>query len=120
MAGLRTLLRRFVLPLAIVVVLAPLMHVVFGAVGEYILGSLNAERLFPFSNAHLREEALEGAYAPLGDPLFVMFSLLVALGAFGTAMFVGAFKASSVERRFVWLATVVGTGLLALTLLPEL
>jgi hypothetical protein len=117
---MKPLVRRFALPLAAVVILSPAAFVALGTIGELILGNWEAGRLFPFSNAHLREEALEGVYSPLSDPLFVLFSLLVAGCAFGPAMFWGALRASKSELRFVWLATVTGTGLIALTFQSEL
>lgn len=50
---------------------------------ELVFGVDVSERLAAFSNAHLLEEAFEGPYEPLDDPLFVGFSLAVALLAFG-------------------------------------
>jgi hypothetical protein len=115
---MRPLIRRFALPLAVALLLTPAAYVLFGILGEMILGP-EAERLFPFSNAHLLEEATEGLYAPLSDPLFVSFWLLVAICTFGPSMFWGAFKAAKSELWLVWMAALTGTALLALTLRPE-
>ena len=115
---MRTLIRRFALPLAAALLLTPAVYVLFGILSEMILGP-EAERLFPFSNAHLLEEAAEGLYAPLSDPLFVSFWLLVAICTFGPSMFWGAFRAAKSELWLVWMAALTGTALLALTLRPE-
>lgn len=40
-------------------------------------------RLFPFANAHLLEEAVQGQSRPLLDPVFMGFSVIAALVAFG-------------------------------------
>jgi hypothetical protein len=116
---MRTLIRRFALPLAAALVLSAAAFVLFGIAGETMLGQ-EAELLFPFSNAHLLEEAMEGLYAPLSDPLFVSFSLLIAICAFGPSMFWGALRAAKSELWLVWLAALAGSGLLAITLHPEL
>lgn len=116
---MRTMIRRFALPLAAALALAATAYVLFGIAGEMMLGQ-EAERLFPFSNAHLLEEAMEGIYSPLSDPLFLSFSLLIAICAFGPPMFWGALRAARSEVWLVWLATLVGSALLAVTLRPEL
>lgn len=116
---MRTLIRRFALPLAAALLLAAAGFVLFGMVGEMMLGQ-EAERLFPFSNAHLLEEAMEGLYTPLSDPLFISFSLLIAICAFGPSMFWGALSAAKSEVWLVSLASLVGSALLALTLRPKL
>jgi len=117
---MNAVVRRFVLPLSAAVLLTPAACLALGMVGELILGNWEVGRLFPFSNAHLREEASEGLYAPLSDPVFVFFSLLVALCSFGPSMFWGALRASRSELWLVWLAAFPGVGLLSLTLGPEL
>ena len=99
---------------------APAAYVALGTIGELILGNWEVGRLFPFSNAHLLEEASEGLYAPLSDPLFVLFSLLVATCSFAPSMFWGALRASSSESRLVWSAALTGIGLLAFSLGSEL
>jgi hypothetical protein len=113
-------LRRFALPLSAALWLAASAYVLLGMLGEVILGHWEVGRLFPFSNAHLREEASEGLYAPLSDPLFVLFAVLVAICSFGPSMFWGALRASRSELWIVWLAALTGVSLLAFTLGPEL
>jgi hypothetical protein len=117
--SMRTLIRRFAVPLAAALLLSFAAFVLFAWLGELLLGQ-EAERLFPFSNAHLLEEALEGLYAPLADPLFVAFSLLVAICGFVPSMFWGGLRAAKSEVWLVWLAAHVATTLLALTLRPQL
>ena len=117
---MKVVIRRFALPLAAAVLLAPAAYVALGAVAELILGNWEVGRLFPFSNAHLLEEASEGSYVPVADPLFVGFTLLVAACSFSPSMFWGALRAPSSELRFVWLAALVGIGLMAFSLGPEL
>src|SRR5262245_11123568 len=103
---MNTVVRRFALPLSAALLLAATAYVGLGTMGELILGNWEVGRLFPFSNAHLREEASEGLYAPLSDPLFVLFSLLVAICSFGPSMFWGALKARRTELWFVSLAAM--------------
>jgi hypothetical protein len=117
---MNAVVRRFVLPLSAALLLATAAYVLLGIMGELILGNWEVGRLFPFSNAHLREEASEGLYAPLSDPLFVLFSVLVAICSFGPSMFWGALRAAKSELWFVWLAALIGVGLVAFTLGPEL
>jgi hypothetical protein len=116
---MRTLIRRFALPLAAALMLSAAAFVLFGMAGKMMLGQ-EAERLFPFSNAHLLEEAMEGVYSPLSDPLFLSFSFLIAICAFGPSMFWGALRAANPEVWLVLLATLVGSALLALILRPQL
>ena len=108
--------RRFALPLVAVFVLALVVVVAFGTMTELLLGNWEAGRLFPFSNAHLLEEAAEGLYAPLSDPLFVLFSFAVAIGAFGLSMFWGVVGASKTESFVVWSAALTAVALLGLHL----
>jgi hypothetical protein len=117
---MNVVLRRFVLPLSAAVFLAPVAYVALGTIGELLLGDWEVGRLFPFSNAHLLEEASEGLYAPLADPLFVLFSLLVATFSFVPSMFWGAVRASGSELWLVWLAALTGIGLLTFSFGPEL
>jgi FtsH-binding integral membrane protein len=109
-------IRRFALPLAAVVVLWIAAVITLGTLGELVFGSWEVGRLYPFSNSHLLEEASEGLYAPLSDPLFVLFSLAVAISAFGLSMFWGALKVPRSQLWLVWLAALTGIGLLAVHL----
>lgn len=56
----------------------------------------------------------------LADPLFLLFSLLIAAFSLGPSMFWGALRASGTELWLVWLAALTGIGLLAFSLGPEL
>jgi hypothetical protein len=113
---MNVVVRGFALPLAGIMALWVAAVVIGGTMVEAILGGWEVGRLFPFSNAHLLEEASEGLYAPLSDPLFVVFSLASAACAFGASMFWGAFNARKSESWLVWVAVLTGIGLVALYL----
>jgi len=54
-----------------------------GLGAEEFVGYWLADRLSPFSNAHLLEEVDEGLYTPFSDPVFVIHAVVVAALAFG-------------------------------------
>ena len=73
-------------------------------------GGLNvAERLIPFANAHLLEEAVQGRYQPLLDPVFIGFTCIAALLAFGgTAAYVTKNRRNGAR---IALVSVLGAGI---------
>ncbi|WP_146151783.1 hypothetical protein [Ahniella affigens] len=82
-----------------------------GVAVDASFGPYAAERLSPFSNAHLLEESLDGSYAPAADPLFLLSTVVVgALAFFG----VFAWAARGADRSGFALAGFALGGLLVL------
>jgi hypothetical protein len=85
------------------------------AVSAVILFSVDAvsgigvsERIIPYSNAHILEEAYEGHYQPLTDPVFLGGALLIVLFAFGASSYV-AVRWARVPLRAAVAGAVVAT-----------
>jgi hypothetical protein len=110
------IVKRIVIPLAAIVVLWLVVILGSSLSIEALFGIGVAERLTPFSNAHLLEEAAEGTYNPLADWLFVTFRALVALVAFGLGTVIAAFGARRKELALAIVPSLAGIALMAVSL----
>jgi hypothetical protein len=95
--------RRIILPFVSIVVLWAVVVLAVSFSVETLFGIGVSERLTPFSNVHLMEEASEGTYDPLADWLFLAFRAFVALAAFGVGT---AFAAAGASGRQLLVAVV--------------
>lgn len=89
-------LRRFVRSFALLIVLWIVANVAIGYCLEIFLGEAVAERCDPFGNAHLLEDAEEGAYLPLSDPAFLLHALVLGAIVFGMPAYLIARKVQGV------------------------
>ena len=104
-------LRRFALPLVVMIAIyVGFVFLVLAAEdsGAYWL----SERFMPLRKAHMLEEAIEGTFAPLRDPLFVAFQFVFAVFVFGFGAYIGARGASWKHASIVALAAVLAGALL--------
>ena len=110
------IVKRIVIPLAAIVALWMVVIPASSLSVEALFGIGVAERLTPFSNAHLLEEAAEGMYNPLADWLFVTFRAVVALIAFGLGTVIAAFGARRKELALAIVPSLAGVALMSLSL----
>jgi hypothetical protein len=64
--------RATIVGVAVLVVAGVAVSIVVWHATEFVAGSEVAERLVPYANAHLLEEAAEGLYEPWRDPVFLL------------------------------------------------
>lgn len=83
----KVLVKPIIISTAGIAALWMIVVLVLGFGTEVIFGDSAAERLTPFANSHLLEEAGEGSYSPLNDPLFIAYTMGTAIAVFGIPTF---------------------------------
>ena len=101
-------LRRIVAPFVLLVALWNLVTMSVDIGTQIFIGVFEAERITPYSNVHLSEEAAEGIYSPLTDPVFILYISLVGIVAFGFSSFFAAWGASKQELILSAIPGIVG------------
>jgi hypothetical protein len=107
------LVRRIILPFVAIAILWAALILVGSLSVEAIFGAGVSERMTPFSNVHLMEEALDGTYDPLSDWLFLAFRALVGLVAFGAGSAFAAVGAGGRQLAVAIIPALLGVALLA-------
>jgi len=109
----RVFVRRVAVPTAAIVALWIACELLAARVVEVFVGPGAGERLMPFANAHLLEEAVEGEYAPVTDPVFLANTLLLAVVAFGAGSCLAGRGVPRVQRLYAAIPSLVTLVLLA-------
>lgn len=107
-------LRRIIAPFILMSVLWLIVVFALESCIEALVGPFQSERMTPFNNAHLLEEAAEGNYSPAADPVFLVSTALTALIAFGVATLFAAWQASRGQAVLAAIPSVVGISILIL------
>jgi len=80
---MKLIFRRLILPFILMLALWTIITMAIDLTTQELLGVLEAERMMPYTNAHLLEEASEGTYSPISDPVFLVYILLIGIAVFG-------------------------------------
>jgi hypothetical protein len=110
---MNSIARRIALPFVAIVVLWVAVTLVATSSAEALLGIWFAERLTPFGNAHLLEEASEGSYSPITDPAFLLYAVALAAIVFGCASYFAAIGVPRAQRFYASIPSLTALLLLA-------
>ncbi|WP_395005979.1 hypothetical protein [Undibacterium sp.] len=83
---------------------------------QELLGVFEAERMAPYTNAHLLEEASEGKYSPITDPVFLIYIFSIGIAVFGGGSLFAWWGVAKQQFAIASVPSVIGVSFIVLPL----
>ncbi len=113
---MKCIFRRMIFPFILMLALWTVTTMAVDLTTQELLGVFEAERMAPYANAHLLEEAYEGKYSPISDPVFLIYILSIGIAVFGGG---SLFAWWGVAKQHIAIASVPSIIGVAIIILPR-
>lgn len=111
---MKSIFRRMILPFILMLALWTVTTMAADLTTQELLGVFEAERMAPYTNAHLLEEASEGKYSPISDPVFLIYVLSIGIAVFGGGSLLAWWGVAKQHIAIALVPSIIGVAIIIL------